>query len=128
MAWSPAQMRNRSSAGGGSEDGTRALSHVSSTRVLLGVWAALVVLTGITVAATHVDLGSMNLWLALAIATLKASLVALYFMHLRYDRPVNLIIFLSTLLFVCLFVGLALIDTRSYQPDLIPGYAQAMPR
>jgi cytochrome c oxidase subunit IV len=103
------------------------LGHILPLKVLLAVWAALVVLTGITVAATHVDLGGLNLWLALAIATLKASLVSLYFMHLRYDRPVHLIIFLGTLLFVCLFVGLALVDTQSYQPDLIPGYAPAMP-
>jgi len=75
-----------------------------------------------------VELGSAGLWVAMGIATCKASLVALYFMHLRYDRPVNLIIFLGTLLFVCLFVSLALIDTQSYQPDMIQGYAPAMPK
>jgi cytochrome c oxidase subunit IV len=99
------------------------LSHVLSPRTLLAVWAALVVLTWVTVAATRVNLGGFNLWMALGIATTKASLVALYFMHLRYDRPVNAIIFLGTLLFVLLFVGLALVDTTSYQHDLIPGYA-----
>jgi cytochrome c oxidase subunit IV len=127
MAARPRPAKRRPSGDGGDREHVPSLSHVLSLRVLLGVWTTLVVLTGVTVAATHVDLGSMNLWTALAIATLKASLVALYFMHLRYDRPVNLIIFLGTLFFVCLFVGLALIDTQSYQGDLIPGYAPAMP-
>jgi cytochrome c oxidase subunit IV len=114
----------------GRRNGSRAhsLSHVMPLRILVAVWVALVVLTGVTVGVTHVDLGGLALWVAMAIATLKASLVALYFMHLRYDRPVNLIIFLGTLLFVFLFVGMALVDTQSYQPDLIPGYAPAMPR
>jgi cytochrome c oxidase subunit 4 len=97
-------------------------------KVLVAVWITLVLLTGITVGVTRLNLGGMALWVAMAIATLKATLVALYFMHLRYDRPVHLIIFLGTLLFVFLFVGMALIDTQSYQPDLIPGYAPAMPR
>lgn len=125
-------------AGGGHGAGTGAghatghddhgLGHAVPMKILLGVFGALVVLTWITVAATWVDLGAMNLWLAMAIATLKAGLVALYFMHLRWDRPINAIIFLGTLLFVLLFVGIALTDTASYQPELIPGYAPAMPQ
>jgi cytochrome c oxidase subunit IV len=115
---------------GGGGDGIRKhpLSHVMPLKTLIAVWVALAVLTGVTVGVTRVDLGGLALWVAMAIATLKASLVALYFMHLRYDRPVNLIIFLGTLLFVFLFVGMALMDTQSYQPDLIPGYAPAMPQ
>lgn len=104
------------------------LGHVMPAKVLLAVWATLVVLTWVTVAATRVDLGSGNLWLAMTIATFKAGLVILYFMHLRYDRPINAIIFLGTLFFVYLFVGLALMDTQHYQPDLIPGYSPGMPR
>lgn len=102
--------------------------HVVPFGVLARVWAALMVLTVITVAATWVDLGSLNLWLALAIATLKASLVVLYFMHMRYDHPFNAIVFIASLLFVMLFVVLALLDTQAYQPELIPGYAPGMGR
>ena len=102
--------------------------HVVPMRVLLAVWAALVVLSVVTVAATGVDLGSLNLWLAMAIATLKASLVLLYFMHMRYDAPFNAVIFVAALLFVMLFVSFALIDTAAYQPEMIPGYAPGMPR
>ncbi|MCS7182939.1 MAG: cytochrome C oxidase subunit IV family protein [Thermoanaerobaculum sp.] len=100
--------------------------HVVPLRVLVTVWAALMVLTVVTVAATWVDLGKLNLWLALAIATLKASLVVLYFMHMRYDQPFNAIVFIGALLFVMLFVVFALMDTKAYQPELIPGYAPGM--
>jgi len=105
----------------------RAHAHIMPARMLLGVWGGLVVLTWVTVAASRLELGSLSLWVAMGIATLKASLVALYFMHLRYDRPINGIIFISTLLFASLFIGLALTDTLSYHPDLIPGYSPGMP-
>ncbi len=101
--------------------------HVMPVKALVAVWAALVVLTVVTVGATWFDLGSGNLWLAMAIATVKASLVALYFMHLRYDRPINGIVLITALLFVALFVGIALTDTEAYNPEIIPGYAPGMP-
>jgi cytochrome c oxidase subunit 4 len=100
--------------------------HVTPVRVLAAVWGALVVLTILTVAATWVDLGKASLLVALGIATVKASLVVLYFMHMRYDRPFNAIVFISALVFVAIFVGIALIDTVAYQPEMIPGYAPGM--
>lgn len=102
--------------------------HVVSLRILLAVFLCLVALTVVTVEATRIDLGPLNLWIAMAIATVKASLVALYFMHLRYDKPINAIVLITALLFVMLFVGLALTDTIEYQPDLIPDYAPGMQR
>jgi cytochrome c oxidase subunit 4 len=50
------------------------------------VFAALLVLTGLTVAVAFIHLGPLNLVMALAIATSKALLVALFFMHLRSSR------------------------------------------
>jgi len=61
----------------------------------------------------------METWVALGIATIKASLVAAYFMHLRYDNPLNAVLFIFGLLFVALFVGLTLMDVEQYTPDLI---------
>ena len=104
------------------------VSHVVPMKVLIGVWAALLVLTILTVAAINVDLGSLNLWIAMAIATLKASLVVLYFMHMRYDRPFNAIVFVTALLFVMLFVSIALLDSKAYEPEVVPGYAPGMPK
>ena len=105
------------------------VGHVVSLRILFGVWGALVGLTVVTVAVTYIPaelLGPFTLWVALAIAGLKATLVALYFMHLRWDRPLNGIVMVISVLFVILFVGGALTDTAEYQGDLIPGYAPAM--
>jgi len=91
--------------------------------VLLGVWGVLVVLTWLTVAATKVDLGHLNIVIALGIAVVKSSFVALYFMHLRYDKPFHAVVFISAALFVMLFISLTLMDTREYGVDQIPGYA-----
>ncbi len=104
------------------------VGHVVPFRVLATVWGTLLVLTVLTVAVAGFDLGRFNLEIALAIATVKASLVLLYFMHMRYDRPMNAIVFIAALLFFMLFVSLALLDTQAYAPDLIPGYAPGLPR
>lgn len=107
------------------------VGHVVPLRLLVGVWAALVVLTVVTVAVTYIPaevLGPFTLWVALGIAGLKASLVALYFMHLRWDRPLNGVIMVISILVVILFVGGALTDTAEYQGDMIPGYAPRMQR
>ncbi len=108
--------------------GEAAVGHVVPFKVLATVWGALLVLTVATVAVAGVDLGTLNLEIALAIAILKASLVLLFFMHMRYDRPMNAIVFVSALLFFMLFVTLALLDTHAYAPEVIPGYAPALPK
>ena len=82
------------------------------------VAAALLILTWITVTVASVNLGEFNLWVALIIATVKASLVCLYFMHLRYDRAFNKVAWLSALAFVALFIGLTLTDAVSYHDEL----------
>jgi len=92
-----------------------AVGHVVPLPVLAAVWAGLMVLTVVTVAVTTVNLGWFNIWLALLIATAKAALVALYFMHLRYDSPFNAIVLVAALLFVTLFIAIALMDTAAYQ-------------
>jgi len=98
-------------------------SHAVPLRILAAVWGTLMILTWVTVSATNFDLGNLNIALALGIAVVKSSYVALYFMHLRYDRPFNAIILICALSFVALFIGLALLDTTQYHSDLIPGYA-----
>jgi cytochrome c oxidase subunit 4 len=77
-------------------------------------------LTVLTVAATWVDLGAWNIWLALLIAVVKGSLVALYFMHLRWDSPFNAIVLMAALFFVALFVGSVVLDAREYQVNYNP--------
>jgi cytochrome c oxidase subunit 4 len=82
--------------------------------------------TWLTVSASNVDLGFLNIWVGLAIATGKAVLVGLYYMHLRWDKPFNTFVFLAAFIFLFIFIGIAMMDTVHYQPDLIPGYGPAM--
>jgi cytochrome c oxidase subunit 4 len=95
------------------------VGHHVPMSVLVGTLVVLLILTFITVAATWVDFGAtINLWIALIIATIKGGLVALYFMHLRYDKPFNAVVLLSTLFFVALFIGLAMMDSAMYQGNI----------
>ena len=110
-------MSEHSEQNGGSSDSAH-YAHVVPLSVLLSVFVALMVLTFLTVAATWFDMGRWNVWIALIIATVKASLVVLYFMHLRYDHPFNAVVFLSALLTLLLFISLALLDSTTYQPDI----------
>lgn len=87
--------------------------HVLPLSVYFGVWAALVVLTVITVAVSRFDFGSANTVIAMFVATIKGSLVALFFMHLYYDNKLNLIILVASLVFVSIFFTPVLIDLSS---------------
>lgn len=100
--------------------------HVLPISVYLGVWGALVVLTAITVGVSRLDFGAGNTVVAMIIATIKASLVGLYFMHLRYDKKFNAVVFLAGLLFVSIFFFPTLIDVTS-RGDLDPVRNQQTP-
>jgi cytochrome c oxidase subunit IV len=78
--------------------------HIASAQFYIGILGALLVLTVITVAASRFDFGSANTIIALLIATMKASLVAAFFMHLRHDKLFNTIAFLAAFLFLTIFV------------------------
>ena len=90
--------------------------HVVSVKLLAGIFIILMLLTGLTYGVTTVDFGySVNLVVAITIAVIKAVLVALYFMHLRWDNPFNSICLLTAILFVGLFIVIASIDTGQYE-------------
>jgi cytochrome c oxidase subunit 4 len=99
------------------------VDHVVPVRVLFGILAALLILTFVTVAVTWLPLGPFNLVAAVGIAAVKAALVLLYFMHLRWDRPFNAIVLIVSIALVALFIILALLDSQAYQPEIIPNYA-----
>ncbi len=101
--------------------------HVVPIKFMVLIWGALIFFTWITVAVTYFDLGPLNLWIAMAIATFKALLVALYFMHLRWDRLFNGFVFMFALIFVMLFVGISLMDTEQYQHEVIYDQVEAVP-
>lgn len=85
--------------------------HVLPKATLFQVFGALIVLTIITVAVAYVPLGPLTIPVAVGIAATKATLVVLYFMHLKYDNPVNALTFSIGLIFVGLFIGITLVDT-----------------
>ncbi len=100
------------------DDHGHGVGHIVPIKLLVVVGVVLLILTWITVAATYFDLGDGNIYIALAIAVIKASLVALFFMHLRWDRPFNGFIFVGSIAFVALFIAFALTDSSQYQPDI----------
>lgn len=100
-------------------DDHHGISHTASVKVLLGTGGALMVLTVITVLATKVDLGgNINLALAMAIAAVKATLVVLFFMHLKYDKVFHSVLLVGGILAAALFVGFALMDSAQYQETI----------
>lgn len=87
--------------------------HVLPLKVYIATWIALLVLTVVTVGASYVDLGAANLAVALLIATAKAGVVALIFMHLKWDHKFHTLIFSSSLIFLAIFIGFTMFDTSN---------------
>lgn len=109
-----------------SHPASRPVGHVIPLPVLFAVLGTLLVMTVVTVAVSRLDFGRYNLWIALGIAVFKASLVLLFFMHLKYDRPFNAIVIIVSMALVVLFIAIALTDSEQYEPDRIPGYAPSI--
>jgi cytochrome c oxidase subunit 4 len=78
-----------------------------------GIFGGLLVLTVVTVWVAQFDFGAANTFIAMFVATIKASLVAFFFMHLLHDERLNLITFGFGLLFVSLFFLFPLLDITS---------------
>jgi cytochrome c oxidase subunit 4 len=93
-------------------------AHVSSPIFYGAVFSALLVLTITTVGQWwflhhyKIDLGAFNVIIVILIATLKASLVVAFFMHLRWDNKFNALIFISCIFFVGVFFAYTLNDTE----------------
>lgn len=85
--------------------------HIVSVKTYITIWLALLVLTGLTAGIAFVDLGPFNTVVALVIATLKALLVVLIFMHVKYasDRLTKVVL-VSALFWLFLLLGLSLAD------------------
>lgn len=85
-------------------------SHAKSYRIYFIVWAALLVLTALTWAVSYAHLGMLNVTVAMLIASVKASLVALFFMHLRYENRLVWTFALIPIGFLLLIIGGTLVD------------------
>jgi len=107
----------------GSDHAHHGVGHIVSPKILIATAVALLCLTGITVWSVRIDfaefdLKEMNIFVAMGIALVKATLVCLFFMHLRWDRPFNGFILVGSLAFVALFIAFTLTDTAEYQPEI----------
>ncbi|QDT16852.1 cytochrome C oxidase subunit IV family protein [Alienimonas californiensis] len=94
------------------------IAHVMPKWMLIAVFSALLALTALTVFCASFELGSYEVLVAMTIATVKAVLVATFFMHLKYDNPLNTAILLFSMIFVALFIGLSILDTQSYRGEV----------
>ena len=84
--------------------------HIVSYKLFAIVWGVLVVLTGVTVAVAQVDLGALNIWVALAIASLKSGLVVAFFMHMKYEQPLFKVCLMAALVILAIFIGFTFFD------------------
>jgi cytochrome c oxidase subunit 4 len=91
--------------------------HIVPKSILLAVFGGLLFLTGLTVGVAYIPLGPLDVPVAIAIAGTKATLVVLFFMHLKYDNPVNALTFAIGSIFVLVFVAVTLLDT-AFRGDL----------
>lgn len=89
--------------------------HVVGWKLLTVVFLVLMVLTILTVAAINVDLGPLNIVVALGIALVKALLVVFIFMHIWWDRAFHGLLIAGSLAFVTLFIAFTMIDTNQYE-------------
>lgn len=94
-------------------------NHPVSVKLLVSVFCALVGLTIVTMVVSNLGIHpAISFPLAMMIATMKAFLVCAFFMHMWWEKGFNVVAFLSSLLFVTLFIGITLMDTDHYQSDI----------
>ncbi len=88
--------------------------HVVSLKVYVGIFLALMVLTAVTVWAAYLDLeGPLNTVVALSIAIFKATLVILYFMHVRYSDKLTWVFALAGFFWLAILLALLMADYLS---------------
>lgn len=95
--------------------------HIVPKRIYFLVFFALIVLTWVTTYVATLDLGRWNIFVALAIAIFKASIVALFFMHVFYSTRLTKMIVMASVfwLILLLFITMADLWTRGWMG--VPG-------
>ena len=89
------------------------MSHIAPVKSYVAVFGTLMVLTTITVVAAFNHLGALNFPVALAIAITKATVVILFFMHVKYASTLTKFVVVSSLFFLTLLFGLTFTDYLS---------------
>jgi cytochrome c oxidase subunit 4 len=93
--------------------------HIVSPKIYLAVFGALMLGTFLTVEAAKIDLGRLNIVVALGIATVKMTLVILFFMHGKYSSRRTKLIIVSGFFWLAIMLALTLADytTRHAEPS-----------
>ena len=90
--------------------------HIVSPKIYLVIFASLMLGTGITVWAAFQDFGKFNIVIALVIATIKATLVVLYFMHARYSPRRTQMVIVCSVFWLAIMLALTLTDYDTRSP------------
>lgn len=85
--------------------------HISSLGSSTRIWLTLLAFTGLTVGAAFIDLGRFNTIMVLSIATFKAILVVLFFMHVKYTHEkLTGMVIVSAIFFLFILLALSMAD------------------
>ena len=87
--------------------------HIVAPGTYLAIILTLLVLTGLTVAAAFVNLGRLNIVVALLIATIKATLVVLFFMHAKYSPKRTKLVIMAGIFWLIILLFMTLSDYAS---------------
>lgn len=123
-------MSNHDSHSKSPGDISHELGHIVPLSTYKAVFIALIVLTVVTVAISRVDFGSMNIVIAMLVASVKAMLVALVFMHLKYEKPVTWLFAAFPIILLGLLLAGVFIDNpfRDDPTVHLPRIATEMPK
>lgn len=94
--------------------------HVTSRKIYFLVFAALMVLTVVTWLVAQVDLGWANDVVALTIAVVKALLVLLFFMHVRYSTRMTVLTAAAGFFWLAILIGITMVDYASRGSSVLP--------
>jgi cytochrome c oxidase subunit 4 len=95
--------------------------HIVPKRIYFAVFFTLIVMTWVTAWVSTIDLGRLNIFVALSIAIFKASLVILFFMHVKYGSKLTKMTVLAGIYWLILLLFIAMLDlwTRTWMG--VPG-------
>lgn len=80
--------------------------HAQAFRTYVWIWVILIILTGLTVGVAYLDFGALSTLISIAIASAKAVLVLLFFMHLKTEgKPVKYTFIASTVILAIFIMG-----------------------
>jgi cytochrome c oxidase subunit 4 len=98
--------------------------HIVSPKIYAVIFASLMLGTGVTVWAAFQNFGKLNIVIALVIATIKASLVVLYFMHARYSPKRTQLVIVCSVFWLAIMLALTLTDYNTRSHETQPGVSR----